>query len=295
MMEALTLHHLLEISFGLLGVITGGIVFFLALRIVPTLTLSSHQRVLHILAIISLLIVISELIGVVVPFFRESALIYVFEELVELVLILFGAIVLYFVGYAELKEIAPLRQSAEADDLTGLSSRSYFSRVAVRRIEFSQINNLPLTCIVLDVDDFKEYNDRHGHGAGDEALRWVARALRKSSRADDLVARHGGEEFVLLMGGDLEDALDVAERVRQRVKDECTPEGEAALHGNITVSLGVALLDDETSTLDRILEAADREMYRAKELGKNQVSVADSREDGLGVSEARGSRPSRDR
>jgi hypothetical protein len=104
MMESLTLHHLLEISFGLLSATIGGIVFFLALRIAPTLTLSSHQRVLRILAIISLLIVVSELTGVVVPFFRESGLIYVLEELVELVLILFGAIVLYFVGYAELKE-----------------------------------------------------------------------------------------------------------------------------------------------------------------------------------------------
>jgi diguanylate cyclase (GGDEF)-like protein len=291
MMESLTLHHLLEISFGLLSATIGGIVFFLALRIAPTLTLSSHQRVLRILAIISLLIVVSELTGVVVPFFRESGLIYVLEELVELVLILFGAIVLYFVGYAELKEIAPLRQSAEADDLTGLSSRSYFSRVAMRRIEFSQANNLPLTCIALDVDNFKEYNDRHGHGAGDEALRGVARALRKSARADDLAARHGGEEFVLLMGGDLEDALDVAERIRQRVEYECTPEGDASLHGNITVSLGVASLDDETHTLDRLLEAADREMYRSKRLGKNQVSVAGRCEDNLGARGARGELP----
>jgi diguanylate cyclase (GGDEF)-like protein len=144
----------------------------------------------------------------------------------------------------------------------------------MRRIEFSQANNLPLTCIVLDVDDFKEYNDRHGHGAGDEALRGVSRALRKSARADDLVAHHGGEEFVLLMGGDLEDALDVAERVRQRVEDECTPEGDASLHGNTTVSLGVASLNDETSTLDRLLEVADGELYRSKRLGKNQTSVA---------------------
>jgi diguanylate cyclase (GGDEF)-like protein len=274
MMESLTLHHLLEISFGLLSAIVGGIVFFLALRIAPTLTLSSHQRVLRILAVISLLIVVSELVGVVVPFFREGGLIFVLEELVELVLIIFGAVVLYFVGYAELKEIAPLRRSAEADGLTGLSNRSYFSRVAKRRIEFSQANNLPLTCIALDVDDFKEYNDRNGHGAGDEALRSVARVLRQSARADDLAVRHGGEEFVLLMGGDLEDALDVAERVRQRVTDEFTPEDEASLHGNLTVSVGVASLDDETRTLDRLLEAADREMYRSKKLGKNQVSVA---------------------
>jgi diguanylate cyclase (GGDEF)-like protein len=138
----------------------------------------------------------------------------------------------------ELQEIAPLRRSAEVDDLTGLSSHSYFGRAAMRRIEFSKANNLPLACITLDVDDFKEYND--GHGAGDEALRCVARALRKSSRADDLVARHGGEEFVILMGGDLDDALEVSERVRRRVEDGCTPEGDGSLRGNITVSLGVA-------------------------------------------------------
>jgi len=88
------------------------------------------------------------------------------------------------------------------------------------------------------------------------------------------------------MGGDLEDALDVAERVRRRVEDGCTIEGKGSLRGNITVSLGIASLDDDTATLERLLEAADKEMYRSKELGKNQVSVAGVHQhnlDGRGV------------
>ena len=78
------------------------------------------------------------------------------------------------------------------DDLTGLSSRAFFRRAAVRRIELSKNNDLPLSCAVIDVDDFKPYNDRYGHQAGDEALRCVARVLRESARADDLSARYGG-------------------------------------------------------------------------------------------------------
>jgi diguanylate cyclase (GGDEF)-like protein len=160
------------------------------------------------------------------------------------------------------------------DELTGLSSRSFFYRAAARRIELSEANNLVLTCVVLDVDNFKDYNDRHGHQAGDAALRCVTQVLRESLRADDIAARYGGEEFVLLMSGGLKDVAEVAERVRRRVEVECTSESDASLRDDVTVSLGVASLDDETSTLDRLLEVADGEMYRSKRLGKNQTSVA---------------------
>lgn len=272
-MESLTLPQLLEVSFGLLGAIAGCVVLLLALRLAPTLTLYSHRRVLRILAIIALLVVISELIGVVAPFFRESTLIDILEEAVELVLISSGAIVLHLLGYAEAKEIAPLRRSAEADELTGLSSRAFFSRAAMRRIEFSQANNLPLTCIALDVDNFKEYNDGHGHGAGDEALRCVARAMRNSSRADDLVARHGGEEFVLLMGGDVKDAMEVAERIRRGVERGCPSGDDSTLPTQVTASLGIAPLTEDMCTLEELLKAADEAMYHAKKTGKNRVSV----------------------
>ncbi|CAN5728566.1 hypothetical protein BH18ACT11_BH18ACT11_05480 [soil metagenome] len=91
-------------------------------------------------------------------------------------------------GRAEKEEVFFLRKAANVDDLTGLRSRSYFHRAAARRMELYRRNGLPLACTVLDVDDFRSYNDRYGHGSGDRALRCVGRVLRESARADDLVA-----------------------------------------------------------------------------------------------------------
>ncbi len=137
-----------------------------------------------------------------------------------------------------------------------LEQPSLFRRAAARRIELSKNNDLPLSCAVIDVDDFKPYNDRYGHQAGDEALRCVARVLRESARADDLSARYGGEEFVLLMSSDVEDAVEVAERVRRVVEYECSPERDASLSCQITVSLGIASLAADTQTLEQLIEAA---------------------------------------
>jgi PleD family two-component response regulator len=101
-------------------------------------------------------------------------------------------VTLLFMSRAERDEISALRHCADVDDLTGLSSRSFFHRAAARRIELASANDIPVACVLLDIDDFKAYNDMHGHGAGDDILRCVARALRSSPRADDLVARYGG-------------------------------------------------------------------------------------------------------
>lgn len=273
-MESLTLHQILEATFGLLGAAVGVMVIVLALRIAPVLSLLAHQRVFHIVVSTAVLVVVAELIGVLGPFFRASTFTDVLEELVELAAISSGGLVLYVLSRSEREEIALLRRSAEVDDLTGLSSRPFFYRAAARRIEFSEANGLPLACIVLDVDDFKEYNDDYGHGAGDEALRCVAKVLRESARADDLVSRVGGEEFILLMGGDVKDAVEVAERARQRMESEHTRERGTFLRRQVTVSGGVVSLTEKTRTLKGLLEAADGAMYRAKRSGKNRTCVA---------------------
>ena len=106
----------------------------------------------------------------------------------------------------------------------------------------------PLSCVLLDVDDFKAYNDAHGHDAGDEILRGVARVIRESARADDLIGRYSGEEFVLLVNDDAEGALEVAERIRETVRRECVSATENPLERPITVSLGVVSLSEETWT-----------------------------------------------
>ncbi|MGH3146363.1 MAG: GGDEF domain-containing protein [Rubrobacter sp.] len=171
-----------------------------------------------------------------------------------------------------------MRHFADVDGLTGLSSRSFFERAAERRIEQSREDHVPLACLVLDVDDFKAFNDSHGHGAGDEILRCVGRTLRECARADDLVARYGGEEFVLLMQGELWGAIEVAERIRLAVEQGCVPEAENALDRPVTVSVGVApFVGEEMKSLERLVLVADAEMYRAKRTGKNRVSAFDGR------------------
>jgi diguanylate cyclase (GGDEF)-like protein len=238
------------------------------------LTLSAHRRAHRIVVGTASLIVAAELVGALGPLFRASTLTDVVEEFVQLVAISSGGLVLYLMSRSEREEVAWLRRSAEVDDLTGLSSRPFFHRAAVRRIEFSEANGLPLACVLLDVDDFKDYNDRYGHPAGDEALRRVAKVLRQSARADDLVSRLGGEEFVVLMGGDTSDALEVAERVRRGVEKEYASDRGTSLPRRVTVSGGVASLRESTPTLEGLIEAADAAMYRAKRAGKNRICLA---------------------
>jgi diguanylate cyclase (GGDEF)-like protein len=155
--------------------------------------------------------------------------------------------------------------------VTGIANRSFFHRAAERRIELYKRNGLSLVCTILDVDDFKLLNDRCGHNGGDKALRCVARVLHESIRADDLVARYGGDEFVVLMAANLEDAIEVAERVRQRIEVACVPEHEASLPRSITVSVGIAPLTEDVGTLEQLVEAADGELRCAKKGGKNRV------------------------
>jgi diguanylate cyclase (GGDEF)-like protein len=249
------------------------VVILFALRTAHMLTLTSHRRLLQIIVAIATLFVLAKLNAALGAFFHNSTLVDIAEEFAEMVAISSGAYALHLMSQTERDEVAALRRSADVDDLTNLSSRSFFRRAAARRFELSRKNNLPLTCVVLDVDDFKPYNDRYGHEAGDEALRCVARVLRKSARADDLASRHGGEEFAMLMSSGIEDAIEVAERIRERVERECMPESDTSLERRITVSLGVAPLAESVQTLEQLIEAADVEMYRAKRAGKNRVSV----------------------
>jgi diguanylate cyclase (GGDEF)-like protein len=263
--------RLLEIGFGTLSAAAGLFVVASALRVASTLTLSSHRRAMWVLAVAAVVVVASEIIGVAAALTRPSTLTDVVEGFAEFIAIAAAAAVLHYLYRVEREEISHLRRSANVDGLTGLGSRSFFERAAGRRVEQAMDNGTPLSCVLLDVDDFKAYNDSHGHDAGDEILRCVARIMRESARADDLVGRYGGEEFVLLVNGGAEGALEVAERIRETVERECVPENPPG--HPITVSLGVVPLSEETKSLERLIAIADAEMYRSKKTGKNRVSV----------------------
>jgi two-component system cell cycle response regulator len=125
--------------------------------------------------------------------------------------------------------------------------------------------------LVLDLDHFKEFNDRYGHPAGDEALRAFAGLLGSSVRQLDLAARYGGEEFaVYLPGLGAAEAGEVAERIRERTESTIIPLGPGQT-GRLTVSIGIAIAPNDGKERVALLKAADEALYRAKKAGRNRV------------------------
>jgi two-component system cell cycle response regulator len=271
--EFFTAPKLLEIGFNTLSAATALFVVATALRVASSFTLSAHRRAMRVLAAAAVVVMAAEVVGVAAALTRPSTLTDAAGEFAEFVAVAAAAAVLHYLYRVEQEEIQPLRRSANVDALTGVGSRSFFERAARRRVEQAARNGTPLSCVLLDVDDFKAYNDAHGHKAGDEVLRGVARVIRESARADDLIGRYGGEEFVLLVNDDAEGALEVAERIREAVRRDSVPATENPLERPITVSLGVVSLSEETYSLERLVAMADAEMYRSKKTGKDRVSV----------------------
>lgn len=250
-------------------------VIFLGIRAAPTLTLTLQRRSAQFFLAATLFFALSEILAVA-DFLLALKDVELYRELSETGFISCVAIALYIMGESERREVTLLRRWAEIDALTMLYNHAYFRRAAQRRFEQARKYNLPLSIILLDIDNFKAYNDQFGHEAGNVVLRSIAQTLRESARADDLIARYGGEEFVVVMSDTLQDALIAAERIRVNVETQCSPNYNPMFRRRITVSLGVATLSHETGSLEELIEAADKQMYRAKKAGRNCI-----RADGL--------------
>lgn len=157
------------------------------------------------------------------------------------------------------------------DPLTGVNNRSSFHEVLDREVEISRRHGAPLSLIMLDVDRFKSINDRHGHLAGDMALRSIANCMRACIRDSDILFRYGGEEFcIALANTNLAGARNLAERVRRALEILVVRTSGARLH--VTASFGVATLgaDDDAANL---VKKADESLYRAKALGRNRIAT----------------------
>lgn len=158
---------------------------------------------------------------------------------------------------------------AEKDALTRLPNRAAYEKRL--RHEFSrwQRYQQPLTLMICDIDHFKQVNDTYGHAAGDKILKAIARILRSNIRTTDFICRYGGEEFVILMPQtSAEEAMNVANKLRQRVND--APFHSSSGYFQVTISGGLDEFGEGDST-DKVFERADKALYKAKENGRNQI------------------------
>ena len=168
-----------------------------------------------------------------------------------------------------------LAELSETDPLTGIANRRQFDRRLDEEWARAQRHGLPLSLLLIDVDHFKRYNDRHGHPAGDTCLKRIASELQRCvRRPDELLARYGGEEFLLLLPHtDATDALTVARRCLAAVDEAALPHGDSPLGPRVTLSIGVATREVHTRLEEplQLLHTADAALYRAKHEGRHRV------------------------
>ncbi len=167
-----------------------------------------------------------------------------------------------------------VRRLAITDGLTELYNHRYLYEALERMIERARRDEQPLSVVMLEIDNFKRFNDVYGHRRGDEVLRTVAMVLRRGSRPSDVVARYGGDEFmVVLPGTPKAAAVDTAERLRRSVELHPFALGDEDV-ASVTLSVGVASFPVDGQTVDALVEAVDRAQYAAKRSGGNRVHVA---------------------
>jgi diguanylate cyclase (GGDEF)-like protein len=164
-----------------------------------------------------------------------------------------------------------LRNESMRDPLTDLFNRRYLDETLPRELRRAGRTNQALSIIMVDVDHFKEFNDKFGHEAGDIMLRAIARHLDGRTRGQDIACRYGGDEFLLMLpGASLEVACQRAERLREETKN-LEVERDPRFLNSIHLSMGVSSFPDHGSTSMALIRAADLALYRAKAQGRDQV------------------------
>lgn len=166
---------------------------------------------------------------------------------------------------------------AHTDALTGLNNRRSFERLADLHLQQNIIQPIPITLLIFDVDHFKYINDRYGHDVGDQVLQKIAQIADQHTRAGDLLARFGGEEFTILLPNTcLDDAYCIAERLRISIQDMQLILEEENINVQCTISIGLAEIKPETRRLKKAFRHADLALYQAKAKGRNQTCTTSS-------------------
>lgn len=161
-------------------------------------------------------------------------------------------------------------RQANFDSLTGLANRHYFQEIFQHSLKIAQREKQKLALIFIDLDEFKPVNDKFGHQYGDELLAQTAQRIKKPLRDSDIVARIGGDEFIILLAGDpdKQEALNIARRIHEHVLQPFEIDGQIA---QISLSCGISMYPDCATTLSDLIKQADAAMYQAKSLGRNQT------------------------
>lgn len=174
----------------------------------------------------------------------------------------------------ELKLFEETEASAYRDELTGLYNYRFFSEFLRCEVIRGARTHAPLSLVMIDVDDFKPYNDHGGHETGNVALREIAQLLTRTLHPSDMAARYGGEEFALILPSTpKQGAAVVAERIRARIEEHGFPDQDMQPEGTLTVSMGVATSPGDAGETGELIRCADQALYSAKADGKNRVQL----------------------
>ena len=180
------------------------------------------------------------------------------------------AVALEKAGWQE--RASQFQQESVTDPLTGLPNLRYLEERLPEELSRSKRYEQPMSFLMIDIDDFKKYNDKNGHQAGNVALQMVAHCLKDGLRSADVAVRYGGEEFcILLPQTALAEARTIADRIRHHVESTPFPHGDSQPLGRVTISVGVSTFSAGMDTYEMIIAAADRALYESKSFGKNRV------------------------
>lgn len=177
------------------------------------------------------------------------------------------------------REKEAYKELSITDGLTGIYNRRYLQEVLPREVNRANRYSHPLSLAMIDIDDFKIYNDTNGHLAGDEVLKTIAGLFNESIRKTDFVFRYGGEEFVMFLPETAKDAATVvARRIRRLAEGTEFKYAHVFPIRRLTISIGLAVYPGDAQTADELISKADQALYHAKQLGKNRVCLFENKE-----------------
>lgn len=196
---------------------------------------------------------------------------YVLKD-ISLMITLIAMFIIFFTYSMQLsKKEKTMQFLADHDALTGIFNRGYFNGTGEKYFKKHQVNNIPFSVMLLDIDDFKKINDQYGHQLGDKVLIKMSETISQNLRRGDVFARYGGEEFVILLPNtNIAEANNIAESIRLNIELLKIPTKDRAI--SFTVSIGVSTLSKHHWSFDQLLVEVDQLLYKSKNNGKNQTT-----------------------